>query len=499
MIKQTIKPFIILTLIILITDQIHSQFDWVQDGQDLVGLSANDEFGGSVDMNEEGNIIAIGAPNANSTGTVSVFIKENGSWTAMGDPIMGEIIGEDFGWSVSLSDDGMTIIIGAPEENGGGNPGNAYIYIWDGTVWNQKGENLSGINNDDYFGWDVDISSDGNTIAVSAPKSDFNAFNAGSVKIYSWLNNQWIGTNLYGEVEYGEFGGSIALNEDGDIIVIGIPHYFGEANPGTTVVYALEGFQWVQRGEDIVGSGGFDHTGTCVDITNDGLRIAIGAFNASCDNASACGEVRIFDWDNTAWNQVGSAIEGNNSFDNLGYSLQLNNNGSTIVVGTPSSDENGSRSGDARVFHWDNSAWNQLGTPVYGVEGNERSGTAVGINGGGDQIVVGSPLKNIDANTDAGEVKAYRYTLTTSVFEAEINPKVSLYPNPTYGSFRIASDDDLYVQSIKVVNTLGALVAVEEQVSGRSFSMFIEGSPGLYLIVMELENGSSKEFKIIKQ
>ena len=41
---------------------------WTKIGSDIVGNDNKGRFGWSVDINAEGNIIAIGAPNNNTTG-----------------------------------------------------------------------------------------------------------------------------------------------------------------------------------------------------------------------------------------------------------------------------------------------------------------------------------------------------------------------------------------------------------------------------------------------
>ena len=77
----------------------------------------HDNSGCSVALNNNGNIIAIGAwgndsPGLNS-GHVRVYENINGTWNQLGQDIDGEAHSDDFGYSVSLSSDGNRVLIGA--------------------------------------------------------------------------------------------------------------------------------------------------------------------------------------------------------------------------------------------------------------------------------------------------------------------------------------------------------------------------------------------------
>jgi hypothetical protein len=99
---------------------------------------ANDQFGKSVDFSSDGNIMTIGAPGESSratgvggdqvddgaanSGAVYVFRRTGSSWTQVSYVHAHQPDPEDqFGASVSLSGDGTAMVVGAPNEDGGGN------------------------------------------------------------------------------------------------------------------------------------------------------------------------------------------------------------------------------------------------------------------------------------------------------------------------------------------------------------------------------------------
>ena len=80
------------------------------------------------------------------------------------------------GWVVSLSSDGSTLAIGEPYTTGIGGPatdvGRTRIYRREGANWQQLGADIHGQNGRDGFGWSVALSEDGNTVAIGAPYND---------------------------------------------------------------------------------------------------------------------------------------------------------------------------------------------------------------------------------------------------------------------------------------------------------------------------------------
>eukprot|EP00522_Entomoneis_paludosa_P008354 CAMPEP_0172456634 /NCGR_PEP_ID=MMETSP1065-20121228/16824_1 /TAXON_ID=265537 /ORGANISM="Amphiprora paludosa, Strain CCMP125" /LENGTH=844 /DNA_ID=CAMNT_0013209787 /DNA_START=59 /DNA_END=2593 /DNA_ORIENTATION=+ len=98
--------------------------DWVQKGSSLETDLSTAFLGEAVSLSADGNVVLVGSPTANNQqGFASVFQFENGDWEQVADDIPGEFEGDFFGQAVGISDDGQTIAIGAPENDDGGNLG----------------------------------------------------------------------------------------------------------------------------------------------------------------------------------------------------------------------------------------------------------------------------------------------------------------------------------------------------------------------------------------
>jgi Flp pilus assembly pilin Flp len=330
---------------------------WNQIGSDIDGELASDESGISVSLSSDGTIVAIGAylndGNGSASGHVRVYQIVTGSWNQIGSDIDGEAIGDGSGFSVSLSSDGSILAIGAHNNDGNGSAsGHVRVYENLSGTWTQIGSDIDGEAASDLSGYSVSLSGDGSTVAIGASENDGNGSNSGHVRVYENLSGTWtqVGVDIDGEAAGDESGFSVSLSADGSILAIGAYLNDGAgANAGHVRVYQNVAGTWTQMGSDIDGKAGGDYSGYSVSLSDDGLTLAIGASKNS-GNGSASGHVRVYKYMAGAWTQVGVDIDGEAADDNSGYSVSLNSNGTTVAIGSPYNDGNGSNSGKVHVY-----------------------------------------------------------------------------------------------------------------------------------------------------
>ena len=97
------------------------------------------------------------------------------TWSILGSQINGSA--EDyFGYAVDISDDGKTVVVGAIEKLTSSSSEYVLVYTFNSTnqTWSRKGTFLKGRrkSSDEQFGYSVGISGDGNTVIVGAPLDD---------------------------------------------------------------------------------------------------------------------------------------------------------------------------------------------------------------------------------------------------------------------------------------------------------------------------------------
>jgi hypothetical protein len=209
---------------------------WVQKGNTLIG-GTGDVFGYSMDMNDAGDTLIVGAPAIVTTfgspptqaGTAIAYGFVGGSWQQLGTVLTRGIIGDSFGLAVSMNSSGDSIIVSGPEDNVPSNAGIAKMYKYStpgatGGTWNAYGADLVG-NNDDGFGYYCKMNADGTRIIVSA-LSLAPIIKVVRVYEYNSTGGTWdqVGTNLESEgppTFFSSFGIILGMNGAGDIIAIG--------------------------------------------------------------------------------------------------------------------------------------------------------------------------------------------------------------------------------------------------------------------------------------
>lgn len=212
----------------------------------------------------------------------SIFPSEQPTplmWKQVGQIITGEAAGDGSGVTVDLSEDGMTLAIGAwGNDDNGIDSGGVMVYHREGngSSWKQLGRAMNGGAVGDRFGNTISLSGDGNTIAVGAYSNNDNGEDSGEVKVYSWdeatLNYEQLGLSINGEATGDYSGRSIALSKDGMTLAIGAPRNDDNGNnSGHVEVYGVEadGPIWKQIGESINGKAAGDRLGIYVALSSE--------------------------------------------------------------------------------------------------------------------------------------------------------------------------------------------------------------------------------------
>ena len=225
---------------------------WVQRGSDLDGSDAGDRFGYSVSLSADGTILAVGAILANGvngvdSGRVHVYQWiSNTSWQPLGSTLDGAGANDWFGISLTLSDDGTILAVGGwRNDAGGSNAGHVRVFAWKGSDWTQRGNDLAGSSPNDNFGDSVSLSTDGSMLACGGDQPNDGP---GYVRIYHWSGSAWQqqGSTLTSFSPNNHFGNSVSLSGNGSVVAV------GAAIGNYVAVYRNDGTDWVQLGQTIV-------------------------------------------------------------------------------------------------------------------------------------------------------------------------------------------------------------------------------------------------------
>lgn len=308
-------------------------------------IHKHDWFGGSVALSADGNTLAIGARLEKSAGAVHVFGRTNGIWSAQAhleasnaeDADAGEF-GDCFGGdpdrgrAVALSADGNTLAVGAPGEDSAANEidgeqsddsaedaGAVYVFTRAGGEWSQQAYiKAANAQAGDRFGTSVALSADGHTLAVGAPGQA----HTGAVYMFSRASGGWAREGHLKVIpadEGDQFGTSVALSADGQVLAIGAPGEDGASRgiggaqadnsaPQSGAVYVLvrAGSAWPLRTYvKASNTKADDNFGADLALSSDADLLAVGAYGEASaardingdqadDSAPSAGAVYLF-------------------------------------------------------------------------------------------------------------------------------------------------------------------------------------------------------------
>ncbi|HOY48103.1 MAG TPA: T9SS type A sorting domain-containing protein [Flavobacteriales bacterium] len=299
-----------------------------------------------------------------AAGAAYIFKNTAGTWSQLQKIVASDReTGDEFGYSVAISEN--YVIIGAPYEdeylNGlspASNKGSAYIYTKGETVW-MDGQKIVGnsVGNGDNFGWSVGISDD--YAVIGTPRESQIASggggiltDAGSAYIFrkfssgTWTQMQSINASDKGAGD--EFGTSVAIS--GDYVIVGAMfedhNATGGANlsdAGSAYIFEINGGTWTQM-DKIVASDreASDNFGASVSISGEYAKV--GSYNEDHDQDGGNyifnpGSAYIFKNTSGNWAQANKIVASERDYEDLfGHSVAIS--GDYAIVGAFNEDEN---------------------------------------------------------------------------------------------------------------------------------------------------------------
>jgi hypothetical protein len=374
---------------LLVAHAAASQF--TQQGTKLVGLGALGpaHLGYSVALSVDGNTALVGGPyDDHDAGAAWVFTRSAAAWSQQGGKLVGAGAAgaARFGKPVALSADGRTAIVGGPYDDSDG--GAAWVFTRSDGVWLQQGSKLVGAGavGGAEQGWSAAISADGDTAIVGAP---FDDSDAGAAWVFTRDGDVWsqqggklLGTGVTG---YAAQGYSVAISANGDTALVG--GVADDSFAGAAWVFTRSGGAWSQQGGKLVGSDavGAAFQGYAVALSADGDTALVGGYG---DDATS-GAAWVFTRSAGVWSQQGGKLVGAGAAGAAaqGWSVALSADGNTAVVGGPSDSSN---AGAAWVWARSVGVWSQVGGKLVGADavGAADQG-AVSISADGTTVIAG--------------------------------------------------------------------------------------------------------------
>ena len=206
-----------------------------------------DGFGTSMALSADGNVLVVGAPGMNSSaGLVYTFDRNiaTNSFVPRANSLAYSLSapGLEFGYSVSLSADGNVLVVGAKLA------GSVITYDLSGGNWVER--EILALSGE--FGSGVSLSAKGDVLVTGNPAgSPHGEVRTFDLVANSWVERNSAFIDLANGLPDGEFGHSVSINSNATMLVVGAPAYQGpnDFQRGAIVTYDLsdDGSVWIKR------------------------------------------------------------------------------------------------------------------------------------------------------------------------------------------------------------------------------------------------------------
>ncbi len=351
--------------------------------------SSGGGLGQSVSISTDGRVAVVGEPNYNGgAGSALVYSNSEGAWSFVTrlEPT-GEIGAGHFGAAVSMDGGGETLVVGAPDDNGG--VGSAWVFALSDGTWTKQARLVdTGEFDHARFGASVAVASSGQLVLVGEPMADLAK---GNVVTYEYFNGfgweQWQHMHRDGVPVGAHYGASVALPAGAGAALIGAPNAAGgDGAVYPCSFYGLGGPFWTERSA-IPSPAQKGHFGASVAISLGGEHGFVGAPLANGGDGEVYQYKRSGDSEGVFTNPSG--LSGGQFGASVAVAGQTLNE---LLIGAP-----GENSGAGAVYAFDaahDGVWSNNGaavSPATALAAGDSYGASVAVAADGSHALVGAP------------------------------------------------------------------------------------------------------------
>jgi len=299
-------------------------------------------------------------------GAVLVFVRSGNTWSKQAQ-INGVNYNDIVGASVALSEDGNTALIGAKWDGNSTRRGAVHVYTRSGTTWSEQAKLTpstkyqSGLA----FPKSIAISADGNTAVMGAYDDNTSGASVGTVWVYTRSGTTWTQQQaIHDSATLVEFGLYCALSSDGNTLAVSALYNSSNGDNPKVRVFTRSGntFSFAQDIETST-SAVADRTVYSISLSSNGTYIAYGAARLinPLGSGQRNGGVPVFVKSGSTWSESTTVfpITNRNSNDNFGENVCISEDGKTLAIASPYNDKEGTNEGLVYIFRRSGAAWSQ--------------------------------------------------------------------------------------------------------------------------------------------
>ncbi len=390
---------------------------------------------------------------ASSNNQVSVYKFENETWSVLGAPINGS----ENQAAMALAPDSTPYVFTGD--------GTLKMYRFDGTTWTQVGGTVG-----EGYHIDMTIANDGTPYV-----SYMDIANEAKGVCKKWDGSTWV------TVGDSTFSTQVAVwtkittnNNNQPVILYGTG---GSNGPFFSNVTEFNGSSW-----QIIGGGNIDSTVSTY-FSHSIAMDANGKIYVSLTTDTASKQLNVYQWNGTAWTQIGENISGGGTYDNT-IALDLQGN---PVIGFRDELEGGKTT----VMRFDQNSWATVGLAGFS---NIASFQSLAYSPDGAPYIAYQD----ETNNSKATVKRYGPETLNIIDQPDYSLDLTVYPNPNSGEFTLLSNYEGHFQLVDLQGRIiseGKLKDPGSQNGKNAYSFKYDNLPkGLYL--MNIVNDQKR--KVVK-
>jgi hypothetical protein len=322
-----------------------------------------------------------------------------------------------FGADVELSSDGTTALMTASHDNSNAkSAGSAYAFARTDDGWTQQ-QKLTATDGGRYdrFGLDAALSADGRTALVGSYNTNSNGKFAGATYVFGRSDGAWTQQQKLTAADGDEqdlFGSSVAVSADGRTALIGA---ISDKRPasnvaGSTYVFTRTDGEFTQQQKLTVDTGDESNVfGADVALSDEGRTALVSAPSQSSQDGS--GPAYVVTQTDGGWSRRQElAFDDGDGTGALGNPVAMSGDGTVALVGAPA-DPNGRSVGSVYVFTDTDSGWLRR-QRLSADNGDDRDefGRSVVLSGGGRVAIVGAGNSEDPNGRGAGSTYVFART-----------------------------------------------------------------------------------------
>lgn len=297
------------------------------------------------------------------SGKAYLWHYASGTWTLMQEIDDPDNAASDyFGYSIALSADGKSALIGSYATVGGvAAAGKAYLYTVSGTTWSLSHEFDGPVLPSGFGATSVALSGNGSVAVIGAEGF---ATNAGAAYIFSLANGTWSTPAVISDPDataFDYFSYPVAISADGSSVLIGsLAAVGGQSHAGKAYLYTVSGSTWSKAHEfddpNGVADDFFGDSG--VSLSNDGQTALVGANGVTVGGKFGAGSAYVYSESNGTWSLPVTLTDPDQTIlDNFGFPVAISGDGSAVLIGSEAAVQGQGAAGKAYLYILSGDTW----------------------------------------------------------------------------------------------------------------------------------------------